>query len=139
MRLYERLGFRHVRDLDVWALDELVSQRHKLPPLALDAALGREERPPWQRADASVRNSGDAVAFGDDRGSLVYRLTGTVASILQCGACDADVARRLVTALPADVSAVRWLNGPKGHPLGEALASLGGAPVHGQHEMRLEL
>jgi ribosomal protein S18 acetylase RimI-like enzyme len=139
IRLYERLGFEHVRDLEVWALDDFVSERHKLPALALEEALGREERPPWQRADESVRKAGDAVAHGDEHGVLVYRVAGAVASVLQCAANDAAAARALVSALPGDVTAVRWLNGPEGHPLGEALASLGGTVVHRQHEQRLRL
>jgi ribosomal protein S18 acetylase RimI-like enzyme len=139
IRLYEKLGFEHVRDLDVWALDDFVSERHKLPSLALEDALGREERPPWQRADESVRHAGDAVAHGDEHGVLVHRRTGAVASVLQCAAADEESARRLLLALPAQATGVRWLNGPEGHPLGAALAELGGAVVHRQHELLLRL
>jgi ribosomal protein S18 acetylase RimI-like enzyme len=139
IRLYESLGFEQVRDVEVWALDDFVSHRHKLSTLALAEALGREERPPWQRADESVRNAGDAVAHGDERGVLVYRAAGTVASILQCAAADAAAASALLTALPGEITSVRWLNGPEGHPLGEALAALGGTVVHRQHEMVLRL
>jgi GNAT superfamily N-acetyltransferase len=137
IRLYEKLGYTHVRDLEVWALDELVSDRHKLPSLPLEDALGREERPPWQRADATVAH-GEAEAIGDERNAVVYR-RARVASLLQCAAVDAAAARRLVESLPAEVTAVRWLNGPEGHPLNDALAELGGALAHRQHELVLEL
>jgi ribosomal protein S18 acetylase RimI-like enzyme len=139
IRLYEGLGFEHVRDLEVWALDDFVSERHKLPSLALEDALGREERPPWQRADESVRNAGDAVAHGDERGVLVHRRTGSVASVLQCAAADSERAQELLLALPSDTTGVRWLNGPEGHALGTALGRLGGAVVHRQHELLLRL
>jgi ribosomal protein S18 acetylase RimI-like enzyme len=139
VRLYERLGFGHVRELEVWALDELEAERHELPSLAVADALGREERPPWQRADESVAHLEGVEALGDERGSLVYRAAGGVASLLQCDARDADAAHALVAALPAEAASARWLNGPTGHPLNEALASLGGALAHRQHEMRLRL
>jgi RimJ/RimL family protein N-acetyltransferase len=139
VRLYERLGFEHVRELEVWSVDDLVPDRHDLPSLTPAEALGREERPPWQRADESVRHLDGVRAVGDVRGSLVYRSADGVASLLQCDARDEDSARALVEALPAEASRIRWLNGPTGHPLNEALASLGGTLAHRQHEMRLAL
>jgi hypothetical protein len=59
--------------------------------------------------------------------------------LLQCDARDVTAARALVEALPPDVTGARWLNGPSGHPLNEALAALGGTLAHRQHEMVLEL
>jgi ribosomal protein S18 acetylase RimI-like enzyme len=139
VRLYERLGFEHIRELEVWSLEELVSQRHKVPSLAPTAALGREERPPWQRAKASITRLDGVEAIGDERGALVFRLADGVASLLQCDARDADAARALVRALPAETGSDQWLNGPAGHPLNEALASLGGTLAQRQHEMLLRL
>ena len=139
VKLYERLGFEHVRGLEIWSLDELVTDRHKLPSLAAADALGREERPPWQRADGSVAHLEGVEAVGDERGSLVYRVADGVASLLQCDAQDADAARELLRALPAEASSARWVNGPEGHPLNEALASLGGTLAQRQHEMLLRL
>jgi ribosomal protein S18 acetylase RimI-like enzyme len=139
IRLYEALGFEHVRELEVWSPDELVLNQHELPSLPVADALGREERPPWQRANESLAGLDGLAAIGDDRGTLVYRLSGPVASLLQCAADDVDGARTLLAGLPAEATAARWLNGPAGHPLNEALASLGVAPVQRQHEMRLTL
>jgi ribosomal protein S18 acetylase RimI-like enzyme len=139
LRLYERLGFERVRGLEIWLVEELVLTQHKLPSLRVDDALGREERPPWQRADETIRRTEGVEAIGDERGSLVYRVADGVASLLQCDAADADAARRLVEALPVGATGVRWLNGPEGHPLNEALATLGGTLAHRQHELRLAL
>jgi ribosomal protein S18 acetylase RimI-like enzyme len=139
VRLYERLGFEHVRELEVWALDDLPARRRELPALAVAEALGREARPPWQRATGSVAELEGVAALGGGRGSLVFRVADGTASLLQCAAEDADAARALVEALPADAKAARWLNGPAGHPLNEALGALGGTCTHRQHEMRLEV
>ena len=139
IRLYEALGFEHVRELEVWSTEELVLNQHKLPSLAPTDALGREERPPWQRANESLAGLDGLAAFGDDRGTLVYRLSGSVASLLQCAAEDVDAARALLAGLPEETMGARWLNGPAGHPLNDALASLGATPVQRQHEMRLTL
>jgi ribosomal protein S18 acetylase RimI-like enzyme len=139
IRLYEALGFEHVRELEVWSTEELVLNQHKLPSLPVADALGREERPPWQRANESLAGLDGLAAIGDDRGTLVYRVTGSVASLLQCAADDLDGARALLAGLPPETTGTRWLNGPAGHPLNEALASIGGAPVQRQHEMRLTL
>jgi ribosomal protein S18 acetylase RimI-like enzyme len=57
IRLYEALGFEHVRELEVWSPDELVLNQHELPSLPVADALGREERPPWQRANESLAGS----------------------------------------------------------------------------------
>jgi hypothetical protein len=139
LRLYERLGFERVRGLEIWVLEELASTQHELPALRVDAALGREERPPWQRADESVRRMQDVLAIGDERGSLVYRIADGVALLHQCDAIDANAARSLLGALPPEARAARWVNGPEGHPLNEALRGLGGVLTNRQHELRLAL
>ena len=85
IRLYEKLNYAHVRDLEVWSLDEgLVFQKHKVPSVPLAEAIGRsEDRLPWQRADASAAKLADAHALADARGSLVYRTSNGIASIVQ--------------------------------------------------------
>jgi ribosomal protein S18 acetylase RimI-like enzyme len=139
VRLYERLGFAHVRGLEIWTLEEIGSERHDLPRLPLGEALGREDRPPWQRADASVARLAGVEAIGDERGSLVYRVADGTASLLQCAATDVDAARALLRALPPGVEGARWVNGPEGHPLNEALGALGGTCGNRQYEMVLAL
>ena len=138
--LYERLGYRRIRDVEVWTLDGgLGFRKREALPLAVEDAVGREERPPWQRADATVAHVADAAAIGDKTAVLIYRFSNGVASLLQCTAPDADAAADLLAALPEDVSGVRWLNGPEGHPLNVALAAAGATLAHRQHELLLDL
>ena len=62
IKLYEKLSYAHVGDLEVWSLDGgLVLQEHKVPSVPVAEALGRSrDRLPWQRADASVATLADA-------------------------------------------------------------------------------
>jgi len=139
IRLYEKLGYRVVRELEVWSLDELVLKEHDVASVPVADAVGRSpQRPPWQRADATVKRQDDARALVRDDGSLVFRSGNGVASILQA-AGDADAIRRLVESLPAGTTGVRYLNGPEGEPVNAALEALGGTCVARQHEMLLEL
>jgi ribosomal protein S18 acetylase RimI-like enzyme len=137
VKLYEKLGYEHVRELDVWSLDKkLVLQEHKVPSLPVADAIGRStERPPWQRADASVTNLADAQAVGDHRGSLVYRMAAGIAGLQQVAAEDDQAIHELLGSLPEDTVGLRYLNGPKGDPVNAVLASLGGTRVARQHEM----
>jgi ribosomal protein S18 acetylase RimI-like enzyme len=139
--LYEKLGYEHVRELEVWSFDgKLVLQEHKAPSLPVADAIGRgAERPPWQRADATVRNLADAQAVGDDRGSLVYRTSSGVASLQQVAAEDDQAIRELLGSLPEDTVGLRYLNGPAGDPVNAVLESLGGTQAARQHEMVLAL
>ncbi len=141
VRLYEKLGYAHVRDLEVWSLDgELVFQKHKVPSVPVAEAVGRSaERLPWQRADASVANLADAHAVADARGSLVYRSAGGIASIIQLAADDEDAIRDLLGSLPDETTGIRYVNVPEGDPVNAVLESLGGTQAARQHEMVLEL
>ena len=140
IRLYEKLGYEQVRDLDVWSLDELALNQHKLPPATVAEALARTggEREPWQRADASVAKLEDAQAVSSERGAMIFRGAGRV-SILQLAAEDDDAVRELIGSLPADTTAVQLLNLPAGGPVGGTLESLGGTVSARQHELVLEL
>ncbi len=141
VKLYEKLGYEHVRELEVWSLDQkLVLQEHKVPSLPVADALGRnDERQPWQRADASVTNLGDAQAVGDDRGALVYRMTAGIAALQQVAAEDDRALHELLGSLPDDTVGLRYLNGPEGDPVNAVLEALGGTQVARQHELMLHL
>jgi predicted N-acetyltransferase YhbS len=141
VRLYEKLGYRHVRELEVWSLDrKLVSQAHDVASVAVADAVGRSpDRLPWQRADASVMKIADARAVAGDRGSLVYRTAGGVVSLLQLVATDDQAIHELLGSLPDGTAGLRYLNGPAGDPVNAVLQSLGGTQVARQHEMLLEL
>jgi ribosomal protein S18 acetylase RimI-like enzyme len=144
IRLYEKLGFRTVRQLEIWTLEGLVFQKHKVSPVPLERAKARiaherREREPWQRADESVAHYDDVEALESDRGAVLFRRGGERVWLLQGVAADADAARALLESLPADATALQWLNGPEGDPFNAAIASLGGTHAWSQHEMVLEL
>jgi hypothetical protein len=139
IRLYEKLGYRVARELEVWSLDELVLKEHGVASVPVADVVGRSsQRPPWQRADDVVKRHDDARALAGDDGWLVYRSGDGVASILQA-AGDAEVIRALIESLPEGTTGVRYLNGPEGDPVNAALEALGGTCVARQHEMLLEL
>ncbi len=74
IRLYEKLGYRVVRELEVWSLDDLVLQEHDVASAPVADVVGRSpQRPPWQRADAAVKRQDDARALVGGDSSLVYR------------------------------------------------------------------
>ena len=143
IRLYEKLEFERVRDLDVWTLDELVAQSDYLPALvtAVHERIRRERpgREPWQRADETVANLENVEALESEGGALLFRRTGQRVSLLQGVAADESAARELLQALPAEATSLQWLNGPEGDPFNAAIASLGGTLAHRQHEMLLRL
>lgn len=141
LRLYEKLGYRHVRDLEVWSLDKkLVLQAHNVLPVAVADAVGRSaDRLPWQRADQSVLKIADAQAIACADGSLVYRTAGGIVSVLQVAAKDEGAIHQLLESLPRDTGGLRYLNGPAGGPVNAVLASLGATQTARQHELLLEL
>ena len=105
IRLYEKLGYQVVRELEVWSLDGLVLREHEVASAPVADAVGRSpQRQPWQRADAAVERQDDARALVGGDGSLVYRSANGIASILQA-AGDADAIRALVESLPEGTSA----------------------------------
>jgi ribosomal protein S18 acetylase RimI-like enzyme len=140
IRLYEKLGYEHVRELEVWQLERHERERHDVTQIPVETALGRtRDRLPWQRADATVVNLGDAKAFENPRGTLIYRPSTDATVVLQVAAASEDAARELLAALPPETTAVRYLNGPTGDPVNEALGVLGATQTERQHEMLLEL
>jgi ribosomal protein S18 acetylase RimI-like enzyme len=145
IRLYEKLGFETVRDVEVWALDQRVSRPHdnvrSVPLEQAQARITRErrEREPWQRADESVAHYEGVEGLESDRGAILFKRSGERASLLQGVAADEEAARELVETLPAGTSALSYLNSPEGDPFSAAIASLGGTKDWTQHEMRLAL
>jgi ribosomal protein S18 acetylase RimI-like enzyme len=143
IRLYEKLGFEPVRDLEVWSLEPLVAVSAYLPAAVTGAheriRRERREREPWQRADETVANLDNVEALESDGGALLFRRTGERASLLQAVALDESAARELLQSLPAEATALSWLNGPEGDPFSTAIASLGGTLAQRQHELLLRL
>ena len=142
IRLYEKLGFERVRDLEVWTLEDLTSENHDGGPSSAERAHDRIRaertwREPWQRADESVANFTGVEGLESEGGAVLYRRTGERASLLQAVAADEDAARKLLRSLPQ--ATLTWLNGPEGDVFNAAIASLGGVQDHRQHELLLSL
>ena len=142
--LYEKLGFVTVRDVEVWTLEQRVSRQHDVRSVPLEQAQARiarerRQREPWQRADESVAHYDGVEALASDRGTILFKRSGERVSLLQGVAADEASARELLEALPAEASALHWLNGPEGDPFNAAIASLGGTRAWTQHEMKLGL
>jgi ribosomal protein S18 acetylase RimI-like enzyme len=144
IRLYEKLGFETVRELEVWSLEGLVFERHKARPVPVERAQARiraerTHREPWQREDASVANYEGVEALASDRGAILFHRTADRVSLLQGVAPDEESARDLLLALPQEATSLHWLNGPSGDPFNAAIGSLGGTQAWRQHEMVLTL
>jgi GNAT superfamily N-acetyltransferase len=137
--LYEKLGYRTLRDVDVWSLPLSVSERSDAEDVsAADAhALIRElrtEREPWQRADQTVENYDDVHGLVTEDGGALYRRPGENVQLLQIAGAAEPLLRALRTLGPVSI-----LNVPENDPAGTALRALGGTVAVRQHEMLLEL
>lgn len=159
LRLYERLGFRHLRDLEVWSFPAPAPEAGgpALAPATLEEAHAfiREHRAapePWQRADGTLAAlRGDGAAFealraergGRTVGAMIFRVAGR-ASVVQLATRPEEAAaatRALLAALRRDDApqGVRWLNLPADHPSAAVVRALGPSLEAKQHEMALAL
>ena len=149
-RLYEKLGYAHVRDLEVWSLAEVDAQSsHLLPARATVAEANawirehRREREPWQRSDATLARleelEPEPQALAVYGGAAVLRVADGRVSVVQIAATSEGVYRELFERSAKLATPVTLLNLPAGEPAGAALASLGGRVDIRQHEMVLEL
>ena len=149
--LYEKLGFRTLRKLEVLAWDGVpppavpgvaASDPHVARRRILATRRGEE---PWQRADETVDRldvSTPALrAVSSPTGDAIYRVTEGRASVLQMEARDADAAGALLDAIRAkpDVVLVRFMNVPSDHPASQALLNRGATRIASQWEMAMEL
>ena len=145
VRLYEKLDFAHVRDVEVWSLDG-----HAAPSGALPSAAALEEahawvrarrrgREPWQRADATVARLAELKPAPQglvvEGGAAVVRSSAGRVNLLQL----AGDARAVLEALRSGGESVLLLNLPTDDPAAAAFRELGGTVVVRQHEMVLEL
>lgn len=145
VRLYEKLDFAHVRDVEVWSLDAQAAQGGSRPsPEALDEAHARvraqrQAREPWQRADATVARLAELEPAPQgllvDGGAAVVRSSAGRVNLLQL----AGDARAVLEALRSGGEPVSLLNLPTDDPAAAAFRELGGTVVVRQHEMVLEL
>lgn len=136
--LYEKLGYRVVRDVEVWSLaaEDGPSAAREVPSEDVRARLRelRAEREPWQRADETVANYTDVHGLETDAGVAVYRQFGEHVQLLQL-AGEPEV---LLSALRR-LGTVSVVNLPEDDAASPALRALGASVVVRQHEMLLEL
>jgi ribosomal protein S18 acetylase RimI-like enzyme len=133
--LYERLGFRTTRILEVWSL-EGPARPARADPVDPDHARSwiRAHRPgpePWQRADESVdalvRRGAQlrALTLADD-GAVVIRVEDDAVSVVQLVARAEDAAAQLIGAALSLGTTLRYVNVPESDPAASALRRLGG-------------
>ena len=139
-RLYEKLGYDVVRDVEVWTL-ESHSGGGSAREVAADRAHTRikelrASREPWQRADATLAHYDDLLGLATDGGAAVFRV-GAAVQLLQIAGAETD-RNELVQTLRAP-GTVSVLNVPTDDPLAGTLRELGANAVVRQHEMVLTL
>jgi ribosomal protein S18 acetylase RimI-like enzyme len=138
--LYDRLGFRTTRSLEVWSLEEPVGVSDAVAVGVAGAhawiRAHRQTPEPWQRADGSVANlSGvEALALGEE-GAVLLRVSGGRVSVLQLGATGGRAARELLAGARACGESLTFLNVPEGDVASGALRELGGRITARQLEM----
>lgn len=149
--LYEKLGFRVVRRLEVWCWGGTP------PPLKRVAQAGdpraarrritaaRREPEPWQRADETLDRldvSTPALrAVSTDEGDAIYRVTDGRASVLQLHASGEAAAGELLDTIRTrpGITQLRFLNVPASDPASAALRARGATCEVTQVEMSLAL
>jgi hypothetical protein len=145
--LYRVIGFEHVRDVEVWTLERDPGPGGAAET-AVDDALAlirslRREREPWQRDDGSVQRMRElgrplrALAVAD--GAVVFRLSDTLASVVQVEARTEDAAASLLASVRAEATTLHALNLPTDVPAAAALRALGGRVDFRQHELALDI
>jgi hypothetical protein len=138
--LYERLGFEHTRELEVWTLDGAPGEHRET---SADEAQGwirehRRAREPWQRDDATLAHLDSLTGLTADGGAAVVRAQNGRVAVQQIVGTDAACTELLEAARSLGES-LSILNLPEGDPAGNALRVLGGQVAVRQHEMALAL
>lgn len=137
--LYEKLGYRTVRDVDVWSLPatengESVAREASAAEAHQRVRELRSGREPWQRADETLAHYGDGCGLVTDDGAAVYRQPGENVQLIQIAGNADSLLHALRTLGPVSV-----LNLPENDRSAPAFRSLGATVVVRQHEMLLEL
>jgi len=137
--LYEKLGYRTVRDVEVWSLPLSVSETSEARNVPADEAHARirelrTEHEPWQRADGTLANLSDLRGLATDAGAAVYRHPGEHVQLLQLAGAPEPLLRALRVLGPVSV-----LNLPADDPAADVLRALGATVAVRQHEMVLDL
>jgi len=135
--LYEKLGYRTIREVEVWSLaaEEGPTSGREIPAPQAQARIRRVSsgREPWQRSDGTLGHYDDLRGLESGDGVALFRATAAV-QLLQL----AGQAEPLLSALRR-LGTVSVLNLPTDDPVAETLRSLEATVVVRQHEMLLEL
>ena len=139
--LYEKLGFAHVRELEVLSLPEAPggggAEEVPLDVAQALIAARREEPEPWQREDETVAHlvgrdpAPQALVAGD--AAAIYRMTGPTASLVQAAGGDTGL-YGIVTALRA-LGPVSAVNYPAGGAVSTVMREAGAEVTLRQYEM----
>ena len=139
--LYEALGYEHVRELEVWSLPGTPGD-----PVTCSAAEAhawicdhREEREPWQRADASFELSEGTLGLMVRDAAAVVRVSGDRVGVIQLAGRTQAALLELLAGARSLAGTLGILNLPAGHPAGTVLRELGGRVDVRQHELMLAL
>jgi hypothetical protein len=136
--LYVKLGYRVVREVEVWSLAAAADggTAREVPAAEAQARVRalRKGREPWQRADGTLDNLDDLRGLVTDDGAAVFRVTSAV-QVLQIAGGGADELLRTLRGF----GSVSVLNLPVDDPAADALRTLGATPAVRQREMVLEL
>jgi ribosomal protein S18 acetylase RimI-like enzyme len=137
--LYEKLGYRTRRDVEVWSLpaaEEGDPEANGVPAAEAHARIRelRSGHEPWQRADGTLAHYSDARGLVTNAGAAVYRQPGESVQLVQIAGESESLLRALHALGPVSV-----LNLPQDDPAAPVLRALGGSVVVRQHEMLLEL
>ena len=134
LTLYEKLGYEHVQDVEVWTLpgSEGAHEGREVPPGEAKAQLA-ERHEPWQRADGTLAHYDDVRGLVTDSGAMLFCVRSSVQ--LQQYAGEAEP---LIRALRT-FGDVYILSLPADDPAAQVLRELGGSVTVRQHEMLLDL
>jgi ribosomal protein S18 acetylase RimI-like enzyme len=137
-RLYDKLGYRVVREVEVWSLSGEVSDGTAREVSAVQARSRvrdlRRAREPWQRADATLDHYDDVRGLETESGAVLFRVSGVVQLLQIAGDDSEDLVRT-----SRGHGTVSVLNLPADDPAAAALRTLGATPTVRQREMVLDL
>lgn len=139
--LYEQLGYTHVRELEVWSLAGAAGEAAECPATEAHAWIRehRDEREPWQRADASFEIDEGTLGLMVQDAAAVVRVSGERVGVVQLAGRTAVALRELLSGARSLGETLGVLNLPADHLAAGALLELGGRVDVRQHEMVLAL
>ena len=139
--LYEQLGYTHVRELEVWSLPGAAGEAAECPAADAHAWIRehRDEREPWQRADASFGIDEGTLGLMVEDAAAVVRVSGDRIGVVQLAGRTAAALRELLSGARSLGGTLGVLNLPANHLAGAALLELGGRVDVRQHEMVLTM